>query len=147
LAECGITPRHFSLLKLKKQAAVKQPPFLRSLRHAITGLIEAVRLQRNAKIQLSIGLLAMIAGAAIGLDAVRWSILILTMGLVLSAEIMNTAVEAAVDLTTAEIHPLARQAKDAAAGAVLCAAVTAVLVGVCLFGPTLWMWLTGAVEA
>lgn len=124
---------------------MKQPPFLRSLRHALTGLAEAVRSQRNAKIQLAIGVLAVIAGAIVGFDAVRWAILILTMGLVLASEIMNTAVEAAVDLTTAEIHPLARQAKDAAAGAVLCAAVTAILVGVCLLGPPLWTWLTRTV--
>lgn len=111
----------------------------------MTGLAEAVRSQRNAKIQLAIGVLAVIAGAIVGFDAGRWAILILTMGLVLASEIMNTAVEAAVDLTTSEIHPLARQAKDAAAGAVLCAAVTAVLVGVCLFGPPLWTWLTTTV--
>ncbi|WLD10432.1 diacylglycerol kinase family protein [Planctellipticum variicoloris] len=117
---------------------MKQPPFLRSLRHAMTGLAEAVRSQRNAKIQLAIGVLAVIAAAVVGFDAVRWAILILTIGLVLASEIMNTAVEAAVDLTTAEVHPLARQAKDAAAGAVLCAAVTAILVGACLFGPPLW---------
>lgn len=123
---------------------MKQPPFLRSLRYAITGLAEAVRSQRNAKIQLAIGILAAIAGVVVGLDALRWAILILTMGLVLASEIMNTAVEAAVDLTTTEIHPLARQAKDAAAGAVLCTAVTAILVGVCLFGPPLWEWLAKA---
>lgn len=126
---------------------MKQPPFLRSLRHALTGLAEAVRSQRNARIQLVIGVLAAIAGVVVGLDAMRWAILILTMGLVLALEVMNTAVEAAVDLTTAEIHPLARQAKDAAAGAVLCAAVTAFLVGVCLFGPPLWEWLTRTVIA
>lgn len=129
---------------MSKRAVVKQPPFLRSLGHAVTGLVEAVRLQRNAKIQLAIGGLAAIAGAVTGLDATRWAILVLTMGLVLAAEIMNTAVEAAVDLTTSEIHPLARQAKDAAAGAVLCAAMAAILVGLCLFGPPLWNWLSQA---
>lgn len=120
---------------------MKQPPFFRSLQCAATGLLDAVRTQRNARIQLVLGCCAIGAGTLVELDFVRWAILILTMGSVLAAEVMNTAVEAAVDLTTAEIHPLARQAKDAAAGAVLCAAITAILVGLCLFGPPLWEWL------
>jgi diacylglycerol kinase (ATP) len=58
--------------------------------------------------------------------------------LVLSLEMMNCALEAAVDLASPELHPLAKYAKDAAAGAVLVAALTSVVVGVWLLGPPLW---------
>ena len=121
---------------------MKQPPFFRSLRHAVDGICYAVRSQRNARRQLVIGAIAVIFGVVVGLDATRWAILVLAMGAVLATEVMNTAVEAAVDLCTTEVHPLARHAKDAAAGAVLCASLTAILVGLCLFGPWLWQQLS-----
>ncbi len=57
---------------------------------------------------------------------------------------MNTAIEAAVDLASPEQHPLAGKAKDAAAGAVLVAAIGAAIIGACVFGPKLAGWLAGA---
>jgi diacylglycerol kinase (ATP) len=72
----------------------------------------------------------------------EWVVLTLTIGLVLAAEGFNTAIEATVDLATRDRHPLARIAKDVAAGSVLICALTAVVVGVLIFGPRLWaLWL------
>ena len=77
------------------------------------------------------------AAAWFAIDKVEWLILILTITMVLSAEIMNSAVEYLVDLSTLEYHHLAKAAKDAAAGAVLITALAAVLVGLIIFGPRL----------
>lgn len=65
----------------------------------------------------------------------EWVLLILAMGMVISAEIMNTAVEKLTDLVTKEYHPLAGKAKDLAAGAVLVAAIAAAVIGLLVLGP------------
>jgi diacylglycerol kinase (ATP) len=72
------------------------------------------------------------------LTPLEWAVLLLVIGLVISLEILNTAVEAVVDLCSPEQSELARIAKDAAAGAVLVAAITAVAVGAFIFVPALW---------
>ena len=71
------------------------------------------------------------------LDAVRWAVLVLTISLVFFAEMVNTVVEAIVDLVTPEYHPLAKVAKDVSAGAVLVTAMAAVVVGLLILGPPL----------
>ena len=72
---------------------------------------------------------------------------ILTLcALVLSLELMNGALEAAVDLASPELHPLAKFAKDAAAGAVLLAALISVVVGLWVLGPPLWRFITSALD-
>jgi diacylglycerol kinase len=72
---------------------------------------------------------------------VEWAILTLTIGLVFVAEMFNSVAEAAVDAVTLEYHPLAKAAKDIAAGAVVFAAIISVVVGLLLFGPRLWVLL------
>ena len=69
------------------------------------------------------------------LNGTEWAILLLTMGLVISCELINTAIEATVDLVTEEYHPLAKVAKDTAAAAVFVFAIVAVIVGIIIFGP------------
>ena len=97
-----------------------------------------LRTQRNARIHLSLALVAIVLGLWLGLSRIEWAIIVLTIGLVLAAESFNTVAEAAVDLATAEYHPLAKIAKDVAAGAVLLMAITAVVVGLLILGPPLW---------
>jgi diacylglycerol kinase (ATP) len=77
-------------------------------------------------------------GFGLGIERGEWLALILTIALVLAAEGVNTAVEATVDLASPGYHPLARTAKDVAAGTVLLTAVAAVLVGAVIFVPRLW---------
>jgi diacylglycerol kinase len=93
-----------------------------------------LRTQRNARIHLSLALVVIVLGLWLGLSRIEWAII----GLVLAAESFNTVAEAAVDLATAEYHPLAKIAKDVAAGAVLLMAITAVVVGLLILGPPLW---------
>jgi diacylglycerol kinase (ATP) len=109
-----------------------------SFKHAFSGVWHVLRTQRNARIHLSVALVVVVLGLWLRLSRAEWAIIVLTIGLVLAAESFNTVAEAAVDLATAEYHPLAKIAKDVAAGAVLLLAVTAVIVGLLILGPPLW---------
>lgn len=115
-----------------------RPTFLTSFKYAFSGMWHVLRTQRNARIHLSLALVVIVLGLWLGLSRIEWAIIVLTIGLVLAAESFNTVAEAAVDLATAEYHPLAKIAKDVAAGAVLLMAITAVIVGLLILGPPLW---------
>jgi undecaprenol kinase len=110
---------------------------IESFRHAFWGLAHALRTQRNARIHVLVATAVIILGLALGIEPIKWAMVVLTIGFVFVAELFNTVVEAAIDLVTEEYHPLAKTAKDVAAGAVLIAAATAVIVGVLLLGPPL----------
>ena len=116
---------------------------LASFRFAFEGIVHVLRTQPNARIQAAISIAVILAGLWLGLDRIEWSILVVTMAVVWVAEFVNTAIEAAVDLATEERHPLAKAAKDAAAGGVLAAAILAVIVGLLILGPPLWTRLFG----
>lgn len=110
---------------------------LDSFRHAFAGLGYALRTQRNARIHLLIAAGVVALGLRLGLSRWEWVVIALTIGFVLVAELFNTVVEAVVDLASPEIHPLARVAKDVAAGAVLLAAILSVVIGLLILGPHL----------
>ena len=100
-------------------------------------MIVHFRTQENARIHLGATVVTVAGGVFFGISRGEWMAVVLAIGLVLTAEAFNTAIEAVVDLASPEQHPLAGRAKDVAAGAVLLAAVTAVVVGVLVFGPHL----------
>ncbi len=77
-------------------------------------------------------------GTFLGLGTAEWITVVLCTTLVIALELVNTAVDACVDLVTREMHPLARTAKDVAAGAVLVGAVGSILIGVIIFAPRLY---------
>jgi len=112
-----------------------------SFRNALAGLAYVLRTQRNARCHAVIGLLAVALAAALRLAVAEWAILTLTIGFVFVAEMFNSVAEAAVDAVTLEYHPLAKAAKDVAAGAVVFSAMISVVVGFLLFGPRLWALL------
>jgi len=114
-----------------------------SFRYAFEGLAHVFRTQPNARVHAAISLAVITAGLWLDLGRIEWAILIVTMAVVWVAEFVNTAIEAAVDVATAERHPLAKIAKDAAAGGVLIAAILAVIVGLLILGPPLWARLFG----
>jgi diacylglycerol kinase len=105
-------------------------PLHRSFYHAFEGLAFAIRSQRNMKIHLICALLVILGGLLIRLNLVEWALVALCIGLVIACELINTALEALVDLASPEIHPKAKVAKDAAAAAVLAAAAAAAVIGV-----------------
>lgn len=112
--------------------------FLRSFRYAFAGIHYVVRSQRNARVHLLVTCLAIAAGVYFHVSSTEWALLAVTIGLVLSAEMINTVAELAVDLLTQRYHPMAKIAKDVGAGAVLVAAIAAVAVGLAIFGPRAW---------
>jgi len=113
---------------------LKKQTLFDSFNNAIRGLIRAAKTEKNMKIHLVAGTLAIILGLVLDLSRVELMILIFTITLVLTIEMVNTAIEKTIDLITTEYHPLARLAKDIAAGAVFMAALNAVIMGWFLFG-------------
>ena len=112
--------------------------FLRSFYFAFAGLAYLFRTQRNARVHLIVGTAACGLAAWLGITRVEWAVLIFTIALVLILEGLNTAVEAAIDLASPQVHPLAKAAKDLAAGMVLIAAMASVAMGLLILGPPLW---------
>lgn len=108
-----------------------------SFRYAFAGLWYALRTQRNLRIHLTAATTAVLLGLLLRISSVEWAILALTIGAVVISELSNTVVEALVDLISPDRHPLAKVAKDVAAAGVLCTAITAIAVGLALFGPRL----------
>jgi diacylglycerol kinase len=108
-----------------------------SFGYAFAGIWHMVSTQRNAQIHLLAGACAVALGLTLGLERWEWLAVVLVIALVLAAEGMNTAVEAAVDLATSVRHPLAKAAKDVAAGTVLLCAIAAAIVGCIVFIPHL----------
>ncbi|OUO19754.1 diacylglycerol kinase family protein [Collinsella sp. An307] len=111
----------------------EHPTFLRSFRYALEGFRTAVTTGRNINVQICVGVAALIAGSVLKLDALSWILIILCIGLVLFAELVNTSIEAIVDLATQELHPLAKRAKDIAAASVFTLSVTSAIVGIIVF--------------
>lgn len=114
-----------------------------SFRYAFAGIWHTLKTQRNAKIHTAITVAVILSGVFFRLPARDWAVLALTIGVVFAAETLNTAVEAIVDLVSPEFHPLAKIAKDAAAGAVLITAIAAVAVGLLILLPPLWRVIFG----
>jgi diacylglycerol kinase len=115
----------------------------RSFYFAFIGIAHLLRAQRNARIELAIGIAACGLAAWLRLPHVDWAILILTIACVLILEGLNTALEAVVDLASPDIHPLAKTAKDVSAGMVLIAAIASIGVGIAILGPPLWQRVYG----
>ena len=100
-----------------------------SFNNAIDGIIYTVRTQRNMKIHMVVTLLVLIACLCFDVSRNEFLILAITITMVIGAELLNTAIEAVVDMNTNYYHPLAKIAKNVAAGAVLLTAINAVVVG------------------
>jgi diacylglycerol kinase (ATP) len=107
--------------------------FLQSVSFAIKGIRSAVAGQRHLRFHIAAALVVVAAGIGFDITAGEWGLLIFAIGLVFTTELVNTAVETMVDLLEPRQHPLAGKAKDIAAGAVLVAALTAVLIGAFVF--------------
>jgi diacylglycerol kinase len=116
---------------------------VRSFGFAFAGLAYLLRTQRNARIHVVVGALACAVAAWLRIGRVEWAVLVFTIALVVILEGLNTAVEAAIDLASPGIHPLAKAAKDLAAGMVLVGAIASVAVGLLVLGPPLWARLFG----
>lgn len=112
----------------------------RSAGFAWAGIRHAYRSQANFRIEVWAGVLALAVAALLRAPLAP---IALACALVLALELVNTALEAVVDLTSPEQHPLAKVAKDAAAGAVLVASAGALVVGWVVMGPAVLAWVSG----
>jgi diacylglycerol kinase (ATP) len=116
----------------------RAPNRLASFSYAFAGIGYLFRTQRNAQIHSAISIMVIVAGVLFRIERLEWLAIVLTIMLVLAAEGINTAIEAVVDLASPQRHPLAKIAKDVAAGTVLITAIGAVVVGILIFMPRIW---------
>jgi diacylglycerol kinase len=111
---------------------------IESFYHAFSGIRQGLKEQRNLRIHFTISALVVCLGVFLHVDAASWLALVLCIGLVIGAELLNTAIEHVVDLTAGgEYHLAAKKAKDTAAAAVLVVALAASAVGAIVFLPRL----------
>ncbi len=114
---------------------------IRSFGFAFAGWWYVLRTQRNAWIHTLASVLVFAAGLWLGLTRLEWALIVFAIALVWTAEFINTALEAIVDLASPGQHHLARIGKDVGAAAVLIAASAAVLIALLVMGPRLWVRL------
>jgi diacylglycerol kinase (ATP) len=110
-----------------------RPSIIESFNFAIEGIVHVLRAQRNLRIHFAIAVIVLVLAVAVGVSKIELIALLIVIAFVLVAEMINTAIEGAIDAATTSFDPMAKLAKDIAAGAVLIAAVTAVAVGYLVF--------------
>ncbi len=114
---------------------------LNSFGYALAGWLYMLRRQKNTRIQGMASLVVVVVALWLRLDPVSWAVLILSITMVWMAEFLNAAVEAAINLSTSEYHPMAKVGKDVASAAVLLGVAAAVLIGLLVLGPPLLLKL------
>lgn len=114
-----------------------EKPLLRTLSYGFNGILYTLKYERNMVIHFLVMILVIIAGVVFKITFVEWGVCFVLFALVLSLELMNTAIENVVDLVTEEKKTKAKVAKDASAGAVLVSAIFAVIIGISIFLPRL----------
>jgi diacylglycerol kinase (ATP) len=110
-----------------------RPSIIESFNYAIEGVVHVLRTQRNMRIHFAIAIAVLATAAAVGVSKLELIALLLAIAFVLIAEMLNSAIEGAIDVATTSFDPMAKLAKDVAAGAVLIASVNAVAIGYLVF--------------
>jgi len=110
-----------------------RPSVIESFNFAIEGVIHVLRTQRNMRIHFGAAVVVIVVSVAVGVSKMELIVLLLSIAFVLIAEMINTAIEGTIDAATTSFDPMAKLAKDIAAGAVLIASVNAVAVGYLVF--------------
>jgi len=118
---------------MSRPAPGRAPTILDSFNYAFEGIIHVLRTQRNLRIHFAVAIAVIAAAAALGVGRIELMALLLSIAFVLVAEMVNSAIEGAIDVSTTSFDPNAKLAKDIAAGAVLIASVTALGVGYLVF--------------
>jgi diacylglycerol kinase len=112
--------------------------FIAGFGFAFSGLWYALRTQHNARVHIAIAILAILLGIVLHISAIEFALVFVAITGVFIAEMFNTVFELCIDLASPNYHPLAKIAKDVAAGAVLLSAILSVVIGLLVFGPHLW---------
>ena len=137
---CVFPPLFLNVLILKTQFtnyAIRFQKQLRSFGYAWQGIRSYVGKEQNLSFHLIAMTAVTLAGFVLGITRTEWTVVILCFGVVIAAELFNTAIERLVDLVSPERHPVAGQVKNIAAGAVLVCAVAAAIIGLIIFIPYL----------
>jgi diacylglycerol kinase (ATP) len=121
----------------------KRSPLYKSFGYAFEGIFNTIRDERNIKIHLTVTALVIIFGFILHISLSEWFVCILLFAIIIPLELVNTAIEAVVDLASPEHTPLGKKAKDAAAGAVLVAAIFSAVLGGIIFFPKLYYFIIG----
>ena len=109
--------------------------FIKSIKYSLDGLFYAYRYEQSLWIHGFAVLLAVILGIIFQIKLSEWAIIFIALGIILALELINTAIEAAVDLTTIEIHPLAKVAKDCGSAASFVMSIVSIVISLFVFGP------------
>lgn len=112
---------------------MKSRNLIDSFNYAVAGIIYVLKTQRNMRIHFAIAIITLFVSLFLDFSRLEFLILLLTIAFVMAAEMINTSIEKTIDLITEEYHPLAKVAKNVAAGAVLTSAINAIIVGYLLF--------------
>lgn len=112
---------------------MKSRSIIDSFNYAVDGIIYTLKTQRNMRIHFTLAIFVLILSLFLNFTRLEFLILFITVTFVIASEMINTAIEKAIDMTTEEYHPLAKISKNVAAGAVLVSAINAIVVGYLLF--------------
>ena len=110
---------------------------LKSFSYALAGWVYMLRRQKNTRIQAVASIATMVLALWLDVDALSLAVIILAITIVWMAEFLNAAVEAAINVATGELHPMAKVGKDVASAAVLLGVTASVLIGILVLGPPL----------
>ncbi len=113
----------------------KSHSLIRSFLFAITGIVTALKQERNLKIHLLCASIVLLASYYFSITKIEWLIILFLIAIMFALELINSAIERVVDLAGPDFHPLAKQAKDMAAGAVFVFALLSVVVGILIYLP------------
>ena len=116
-----------------KEKGIKR--FVNSFGYALEGLIYAFKYEQNMLVHILATILVVVLGLIVDLSSTEWLFVFLIIGLVVATELINTSIEAVVDLISPDEHPLAKIAKDTAAAAVMVFAIVSILIGIFIFLP------------
>lgn len=108
---------------------------INSFKYAFEGILYAFKYEQNLTVHACATILVIVFGFIYNISLVEWLVIFLIIGLVIATELINTSIEATIDLITDQTHPLAKVAKDTAAGAVLVFGFTAIIIGCIVFIP------------
>jgi diacylglycerol kinase len=116
--------------------------FIASFRYAFHGLWYAIRTQRNMRVHSAVTLLVLLVSILLRISTLEFAMIFIAITGVFIAEMFNTVIELCVDLASSEYHPLAKIAKDVAAGAVLLSAILSIIIGLFVLGPHVWIFIS-----
>ena len=125
----------------KKYSLKKNKNIKDSFKHAYEGIVYAVVKERNMHIHITFAIIVLVAGALFSISYAEWLACLILIALVMSLELINTAIESVVDLITMKENPIAKVAKDVSAGAVLVSSLIAAFIGIIIFLPKIFDFL------